>query len=52
VTCACSTVLHCGIVRPDNMPQVPDVVSGAIGKVSGSAGMLCVCGNCAMPPRA
>ena len=33
------TVLHCGVVRPDNMPQVPDVVSGAIGKVS-TVGML------------
>ena len=33
------SVLHCGIVRPNNMPQVPDVVSGAIGKVS-TVGML------------
>jgi hypothetical protein len=38
------SVLHCGIVRPNNMPQVPDVVSGAVGKVStvGMLGMLSV----------
>lgn len=37
------SVLHCGIVRPNNMPQVPDVVSGAIGKVS-TVGMLSMVG--------
>lgn len=33
------SVLHCGIVRPSNMPQVPEVVSGITGEVS-TVGML------------